>query len=126
VTRPLIEQPVVADGDLVALYAGRPSERCRWCGADAAVGTTCPRSLACPTCGARPGRRCKRPSEHQAATMHAARWQAAERMDRAALGVGPVRQPGAPGAARVAGLEPVRQRAAGIVIEAMALFEWMA
>lgn len=53
-------------------------ERCAWCGGDALVGTVCPKSLACPTCGAEPGARCKRPSGHKATQLHAARIAAAE------------------------------------------------
>lgn len=39
---------------------------------------TCPRSLSCPVCGARPGQSCKRPSGHRAAELHAARLALAE------------------------------------------------
>jgi hypothetical protein len=117
----------VVDDHLEALYAGRPRERCRWCGAEAVAGSVCPRSLACPACGARPGRRCKRPSEHDAAEMHAARWQAAERMDRVALGASLTSQPNARGSAR-ATTRRLRQpqRTDAIVVEPLPLFSWSA
>src|SRR4051812_18703446 len=63
---------------------------CEWCGAVGARGV-CPRSLSCPTCDQPPGAPCKRPSEHTAPELHAARVAAAEAMDHAA-GVGPARQ----------------------------------
>lgn len=58
-------------------------EPCPWCSGNAIVGTTCPKSIACPTCGARPGARCKRPSGHAAAELHDKRVGAAEAADRA-------------------------------------------
>lgn len=51
---------------------------CEWCGAEADVTTTCPKSIACPTCKAQPGHPCKRPSGHKAAQLHADRVQKAE------------------------------------------------
>jgi hypothetical protein len=57
---------------------------CEWCDGDALPGSTCPRSLTCPTCGAEPGSPCKRPSGHRAAVLHAARVDHAERRDAAA------------------------------------------
>lgn len=77
--------PGARDQDLRSLYAGRRRVPCAWCGGMAAEGSICPRSLPCPTCRRRPGQRCKRPSEHDAAEMHASRWQAAEAIDRAVL-----------------------------------------
>jgi hypothetical protein len=74
--------------DLEALYAERPRVPCSWCGANAAEGSVCPWSLSCPTCRARPGIRCKRPSGHDAAAMHADRWKAAEAIDVINLGGG--------------------------------------
>ncbi len=50
-----------------------PRERCATCGGMAIVGTTCPKSIACPRCGAGPGSVCKRPSGHEAMTVHHAR-----------------------------------------------------
>jgi hypothetical protein len=54
-------------------------ERCKWCGGENTVGT-CPRAIECPTCGAAPGARCKRPSEHSGPmiAVHVARIEAAE------------------------------------------------
>lgn len=73
------------DDELDVHYAGRRRVPCVWCGGRAVEGSVCPRSLRCPTCGRGPGQRCKRPSEHDAAEMHATRWQAAEAIDRQAL-----------------------------------------
>jgi hypothetical protein len=84
------------DEELRALYAGRPRVPCTWCGAMAAEGSVCPLSIRCPTCGRGPGRRCRRPSEHGAAEMHAPRWQAAEAIDRLALPVACARTEAAP------------------------------
>lgn len=53
---------------------------CQWCGSDAAEGP-CPRSIACPTCGAGAGSRCVRPSGHPADTLHADRIALAESGD---------------------------------------------
>jgi hypothetical protein len=75
----------VVDDELLALYVGRPPVHCTWCGAMAAEGSVCPHSIRCPTCGRGPGQRCKRPSQHDAAEMHATRWQAAEAIDRLLL-----------------------------------------
>lgn len=50
---------------------------CEWCGSDAAVGT-CPKSIECPRCAAKPGARCVRPSGHLAARLHAERVATAE------------------------------------------------
>lgn len=54
-------------------------ERCKWCGGENTAGT-CPRALECPTCHAKPGARCSRPSEHSGPmiAVHAARIEAAE------------------------------------------------
>lgn len=59
-------------------------ETCPYCGGDAIAGTTCPKSIACPTCDAAPGASCRRPSGHRAAAMHAARVELAEQADAAA------------------------------------------
>jgi len=56
-------------------------ERCSWCGGWARKGTTCPKSIICPKCGAPPGKRCRRPSGHEADTLHAERIKVAERDD---------------------------------------------
>lgn len=53
-------------------------ERCNWCGGDADPTTACPKSIVCPTCAAKPGESCRRPSGHRASTMHASRWQKSE------------------------------------------------
>lgn len=57
---------------------------CEWCGGEATTGV-CPKSLPCPVCPAQPGQSCKRPSGHRAASMHAARVDAAEQQDAEAL-----------------------------------------
>jgi hypothetical protein len=41
-------------------------------------GMTCPIDVPCTTCGAKKGKRCVRPSEHEAADFHAARQKAAD------------------------------------------------
>lgn len=47
---------------------------CTWCGGEVSDDTgPCPLSFECPTCRAKPGTWCKRPSEHKAAQLHAAR-----------------------------------------------------
>jgi hypothetical protein len=56
---------------------------CEWCGGSAVVGSTCPKSIGCPSCPAGPGQNCRRPSGHPC-RMHAPRWEAAEAMDAAA------------------------------------------
>lgn len=50
---------------------------CEWCGGLDTEGT-CPWSLACPDCHAKPGTRCKRPSGHEADRLHMARVRLAE------------------------------------------------
>lgn len=52
--------------------------RCEWCGGEALEGTTCPRSITCPTCGAGAGSPCRRPSGHRAMVLHVERIRAAE------------------------------------------------
>jgi hypothetical protein len=59
---------------------------CEWCGRENTKGV-CPWSLKCPTCGANPGVKCKRPSGYSC-EMHAARYLKAEAMGE------PARQPG--------------------------------
>jgi hypothetical protein len=81
----LLPPPPGSDDELRALYSGRPRVYCTRCGAMAAEGSVCPRSIRCPTCGRGPGQRCRRPSGHDAADMHATRWQAAESIDRRCL-----------------------------------------
>lgn len=54
---------------------------CPHCGGAAAAGSTCPRAIACPSCGAAPDRPCRRPSGHKASSLHAARVDAAELAD---------------------------------------------
>lgn len=47
--------------------------KCVWCGADVSGDEgPCPRSFECPTCKAKPGSPCRRPSGHNC-TMHAGR-----------------------------------------------------
>lgn len=52
------------------------------CGCRSDARGTCPHSITCPECGARPGKRCKRPSGH-GCEMHAERYRKAEREDAA-------------------------------------------
>jgi hypothetical protein len=55
---------------------------CPYCGSDEYdPATTCPKSIACPTCKAEPGQSCRRPSGHRAMTLHAPRIAAAESTD---------------------------------------------
>ncbi len=59
-----------------------PTGPCPWCKCNPVhPDAVCPWSLTCPTCQARPGGRCKRPSGHDAANMHADRYLLAERLD---------------------------------------------
>lgn len=47
---------------------------CEWCDGQVAEDAgPCPYSFECPTCGAKPGSKCKRPSGHEAAEVHRAR-----------------------------------------------------
>lgn len=85
---------LVDSGVLIDL-AGLPLiwHDCPLCGTRTVVGTTCPISLPCPLpgCGARAGRRrCLRPSGHEAAQLHRARVQAAERIDEDRIAAGAV------------------------------------
>lgn len=57
---------------------------CVWCVGQVVPGSTCPRSVVCPTCSAGPGRPCRRPSGHRADQLHAGRIEYAERLDQAA------------------------------------------
>lgn len=71
-------------GELVNL-AGEPLTLadCGTC-PGAQLGETCPRAVTCPTCGATPGRPCRRPSGHDIATpgrVHDTRSTAAEAVD---------------------------------------------
>lgn len=50
---------------------------CTLCGSPAAYGP-CPLSLKCPTCQARPGVKCRRPSGHDC-QMHVTRFRLAEK-----------------------------------------------
>jgi hypothetical protein len=54
---------------------------CKSCGGWAVYGSTCPKTIACPTCPAGYGQSCKRPSGHRAANVHASRCAAAEAID---------------------------------------------
>lgn len=65
-------------------------ELCEWCGGLADPTTTCPKSIACPSCHAEPGQRCRRPSGHLATELHAARVEAAELRDLMAPGADPL------------------------------------
>lgn len=56
-------------------------ETCEWCGGDAEPDTTCPKSITCEQCGARPGQRCRRPSGHLASQLHDCRITTAELRD---------------------------------------------
>lgn len=47
---------------------------CKWCGGRVAADAgPCPLSFKCPSCQAKPGEWCKRPSEHRASKLHADR-----------------------------------------------------
>lgn len=47
--------------------------RCEWCGGEVSEDEgPCPRSFACPSCGAKPGSPCRRPSGHNC-DMHVGR-----------------------------------------------------
>lgn len=59
-----------------------PFTHCHWCHGEARDGTTCPHSIMCPACKAAPGKRCMRPSGHEASELHADRYHIAERIDR--------------------------------------------
>jgi hypothetical protein len=51
-----------------------PVATCKWCGAALSESAgPCPLSFECPTCQAKPGKWCKRPSEHRAQSLHADR-----------------------------------------------------
>lgn len=54
---------------------------CSICLGQVVPGSTCPRSIPCPTCKAPARKPCRRPSEHEASTLHTARYEAAEQMD---------------------------------------------
>lgn len=70
---------------LLVDLAGRPlptaAVPCAFCDGDD-LGDTCPAALTCRTCGAEPGKRCLRPSEHTADRWHHARIRAAELEDQ--------------------------------------------
>jgi hypothetical protein len=57
-------------------------ETCPHCGGMAMTESICPLEVACNTCGALPGRKCRRPSGHVAMTLHAERAELAEELDR--------------------------------------------
>ncbi len=66
---------------------------------------TCPHSIECPECHAAPWRRCKRPSGHDAAEMHEARYRATERADAARCpGFEPLETPNGTGCKHCSGL----------------------
>lgn len=47
---------------------------CEWCGATVSADEgPCPKSFECPTCYAKPGSPCMRPSGHRADRLHADR-----------------------------------------------------
>lgn len=54
---------------------------CSWSCGGRADGFTCPLSLACPSCHARPAQRCRRPSGHEA-DPHVGRLHEAGKVDR--------------------------------------------
>lgn len=66
------------------LNIGKEAEPCPYCGGIALIGTTCPKSLTCRTCQAKPGSPCMRPSGHKAMRLHVDRINDAERIDREA------------------------------------------
>jgi hypothetical protein len=53
--------------------ADAETKHCEHCGEVPASAGPCPRSFTCPSCQAKPGEWCKRPSEHRAPSMHAER-----------------------------------------------------
>lgn len=53
---------------------------CEWCGGLITDGSTCPRSLECPSCHAQPGGPCRRPSGHNC-DIHVDRIKAAQAID---------------------------------------------
>lgn len=57
-------------------------ELCPYCDGSVIPGTTCPKSITCPRCQATRGKRCRRPSGHDAAELHAERIEEAEKLDR--------------------------------------------
>lgn len=71
--------------DLIEAAEARPRQpghsKCAVCGGWAVDGSMCPQSIECPTCGAQPGRPCKRPSGHRAQQLHQLRWLEAEAID---------------------------------------------
>ena len=54
--------------------------KCEWCDG-ITRGDVCPRSLECPTCSAKAGLSCKRPSGHRASEIHFERIKAAYAID---------------------------------------------
>ena len=80
---------LVAAGTLIDL-AGRPLcwEPCPDCQGERTSGMTCPMAVPCRHCGAKPRAKCKRPSDHDAAEPHKARYDDAEadNKSRAAAG----------------------------------------
>lgn len=67
------------------IYVGLLLVPCIPCDTLVAEGSTCPQAVPCRTCFAEPGSLCKRPSGHQAMTLHKSRWVDAERLDTANL-----------------------------------------
>jgi hypothetical protein len=70
---------LIRSGTLIDL-GGRPLrwEPCPDCKGERTSGMTCPMALPCRHCGAKPRKKCKRPSEHDAAHPHKARYDDAE------------------------------------------------
>jgi hypothetical protein len=56
--------------------------KCKWC-KGVSRGDVCPRSLECPSCSAKPGASCVRPSGHRAAEIHKDRINAGYAIDDA-------------------------------------------
>jgi hypothetical protein len=65
---------------------------------------TCPHSIECPACHAKPGRQCKRPSGH-GCEMHSERYRQTEREDAARCsGYEPLETPNGTGCRNCSGL----------------------
>lgn len=77
----LSELQALLEGGILINRAGTPlGAPCR-CGG-LVDGYTCPLSLDCPGCAAPAGRRCRRPSGHEAAELHVPRLRAAGALDK--------------------------------------------
>jgi hypothetical protein len=72
-----IAKPIEGIGKML-----KTETKCSWCNGFTR-GDTCAKSLTCPTCDAKPGQECKRPSGHKAAALHKARVQKGYAIDDA-------------------------------------------